>query len=100
MNDSETIQHDAADSTRMDGEIPEQQDLWRRAQTSPIPLAEKIAHALFAATILIFYFLGSNESAPLILGFLWFISFSTARYQRQQTQIDALRELLQANARK
>jgi hypothetical protein len=36
----------------------------------------------------------------LILGFLWFISFSTARYQRQQTQIDALRELLQANARK
>jgi predicted MFS family arabinose efflux permease len=71
-----------------------QKDLWRRAEENPMPLSEKIAAALFAAIILAFYFLADNETSTLVLMFMWFVAFSSSGQRRQQTQIDALRELL------
>ena len=72
----------------------EQETLWRRAEDTAMPDAEKIGYALFAATVLAFHFLVANETSTLILMLMWFVTFSSSRFRRQQAQISALRELL------
>jgi hypothetical protein len=101
MNESEAIQRSGMGPKFMDEGMREQEDLWRRAEDSSMPLSEKIGHALFAAFVLALYILGPKESPPFTIMFLWAISFASSRSLRQQKQIDALCELLrQAAARR
>ena len=101
MNDSQAIQHSGPGPKRVDDQMREQEDLWRRAEDNSMPLSEKIAHASFAAIILAFsllYLLGTIDSPPITFMILWFVALSSSRYLRQQKQIDALRELLRRAA--
>ena len=101
MNDSQAIQHSGSGAKHVGDEMPDQEDLWRRAEDNSMPLSEKIAHALFAAIILGFsllYSFGTIDSPPITFMILWFVALSSSRYLRQQKQIDALRELLRRAA--